>query len=244
MTDKGLVRKSNQDSLFINTQHKFFAVADGMGGHRGGDIASSLVVQILNENFLRLPPDTENKVEVVRHAIEQANQLIYEKSQAEAHLNGMGTTFVGLLIDKNKAYISNVGDSRTYLINNKTIYQLSRDHSLVQEKINLGIYGREEASRDKMKNVLVRTLGFEENVKIDIFEYTISKNDIFVICSDGLYGKVYDEEILNIILATLKDPATCLLDDVDKSVQNLIDKANEYGGNDNITVIIAVAQSK
>ncbi|MDH4467060.1 MAG: Stp1/IreP family PP2C-type Ser/Thr phosphatase [Bacteriovoracaceae bacterium] len=244
LSDQGLVRKTNQDSILINPLHKCFVVADGMGGHRGGDIASQLTIQIFADQLAQLKADDENKVPVLNRSIQLANKLIFEKSQQDAGLEGMGTTVTSLLIHNSKAYLANVGDSRIYLINNQKIYQLTRDHSLVQEKLNLGIYGREEAMMDKNKNILVRTLGFEDSITIDIFEYAISKNDLFLLCSDGLYSKVYDDEILDIINQAIPDPSLCSAEDIQLITKKLIQRANELGGNDNISVILALAQSK
>jgi protein phosphatase len=227
----------------INPLHKCFVVADGMGGHRGGDIASQLTIQIFADQLAQLDPNEENKVPILNRCIQMANKLIFEKSQQEESLEGMGTTVTSLLIHNSKAYLANVGDSRIYLINNAKIYQLTRDHSLVQEKLNLGIYGRQEAMLDKNKNILVRTLGFEDSVAIDIFEYSISKNDLFILCSDGLYGKVYDDEILEIVTRLIPDPGNCTGEDIQKIAKELIKRANELGGNDNISVILALAQS-
>jgi serine/threonine protein phosphatase PrpC len=243
-SDRGLVRKTNQDSILMNPVHKCFVVADGMGGHLGGDIASQLAVQIFSEELENMGTGHSTKIDVVKSSILNANKIIFEKSQKEEHLQGMGTTVVCLLIEKSKAYLANVGDSRGYLINNGAIYQLTRDHSLVQEKLNLGIYTRVEAALDRMKNILVRTLGFDLQVEIDIFEYTISKNDIFLICSDGLYGKVSDEEILSLINKHIPEPEIAKTKDLDLVIQELIAHANKYGGNDNISAIIALAQTK
>jgi len=243
-SDKGLVRKSNQDSILINSSQKCFVVADGMGGHRGGDIASQLTIQVLADHLDKMPLKTPNKITLIKEIIQDANRIIFEKSQTVEHLKGMGTTIVALMIEKSKAYIANVGDSRAYLINNEQIYQLTRDHSLVQEKIHLGISNREEAAKDRMKNILVRTLGYEEVVHVDIFEYSISKNDIFLICSDGLYGKIYDDEILAIVNKNIPKPDDATLENLDKTIQELIDTANKYGGNDNISIIMALAQAK
>lgn len=243
-SDRGIVRKTNQDSILINTNKKCFVVADGMGGHRGGDIASQITVQIFSERLESTELENLSKIDLVKKAIQDANKIIFEKSQAEERLQGMGTTVVALIIEKSKAFVANVGDSRAYLINNKQIYQLSKDHSLVQEKINLGIYNREEAAKDRMKNILVKTLGFEEHIQIDIFEYTISKNDIFLLCSDGLYGKVYDDEIVDIINRNISDPENATTENLDQAVQELINRANELGGNDNISIILSIAQAK
>lgn len=242
-SDRGKVRQTNQDSIFIDPNNKCFVVADGMGGHRGGDIASQLTVKIFSDHFSQLPAKTDRKFEEVKYCIEKANSKIFEKSKSEPLLNGMGTTVVTLMIEKNKAIINNVGDSRAYLINDQSIYQVTKDHSLVQEKLNLGIYNREEACKDKMKNVLVKTLGFEAQVSPDLFEYSISKNDIFMLCSDGLYGKVYDETILQIINRNIPNPSNASAEDLDKTVQELIDQANANGGNDNISIIMAIAQA-
>lgn len=243
-TDRGRVRESNQDSIFIDPQNKCFVVADGMGGHRGGDIASQMTVKIFSDHFSHISREQRDKIKEVDYCIDKANKKIFEKSQTETLLSGMGTTIVSLLIERSKAMIANVGDSRAYLINNQQIYQLTKDHSLVQEKVNLGIYSRQDACKDKMKNVLVRTLGFEDQVKVDRFEYSISKNDIFLLCSDGLYGKVYESEILDIVLKHIPDPKTAEPHALDNCVQELIQRANDHGGNDNISVILAIAQAE
>jgi len=243
-THRGKVRKTNQDAIFIDPRNKCFVVADGMGGHKGGDIASQLTVKIFSDHFTRLDRNKPKKTEDVQNCILKANRLILEKSGKEQLLKGMGTTIVSMLIEDNKAYFSNVGDSRAYLISQGQLYQLTKDHSLVQEKLNLGIYSRKDAAKDKMKNVLVRTIGFEDNINIDRFEYTISKNDIFLICSDGLYGKVFDKEILEVITGMIPDPSLATTQTLDQTAEALIEKANEYGGNDNISLVLAIAQSK
>ena len=122
LSDRGLVRKTNQDSILINPLHKCFVVADGMGGHRGGDIASQLTIQIFADQLAQLDPNEENKVPILNRCIQMANKLIFEKSQQEESLEGMGTTVTSLLIHNSKAYLANVGDSRIYLINNAKIY--------------------------------------------------------------------------------------------------------------------------
>ncbi len=238
----GMVRKSNQDAIFINPKHKCFLVADGMGGHKGGDIASQLTVKVFTEYFNAIPKIESDKIHDVLKCIRKSNSKILEKSEQEPLLRGMGTTACSMIIDGNKAFVANIGDSRAYLITGKQLYQLTKDHSLVQEKINLGIISREEASRDRMKNVLVRTVGFEEDMQIDTFEYSISKNDIFLLCTDGLHGKIYDKELLEMVNNALPDPSKATPQELDNLVEALIDKANEYGGNDNISVIMAVAQ--
>lgn len=154
----------------------------------------------------------------------------------------MGTTIVSLYFRGQNSYIGNVGDSRAYLVNSKKIYQLSRDHSLVQEKLNYGVYNREQAALDPQKNVLVRTVGFEDDVDVDVFTYKVVKNDIFILCSDGLHGKVSDEDMLYIINEVIPNPATATEAAAKTVVDRLIKLANDNGGQDNITVIIVIAQ--
>lgn len=237
-TDIGQKRKTNQDSIYLNKGKGLFIVADGMGGHKGGDIASALAVKVIPEycfsHFEQKPGP------LLADAIQYANRKIKEKSNHDSKLEGMGTTVVGLLIKKDSLYIANVGDSRAYLIVDGKIYQLSRDHSLVQEKLNMGIYGRDQAHRDPQKNVLVRTVGFDDQCGPDIFAYRYAKGDIFLICSDGLHGKVSDEDMLQIVNYYLPDPKQCSQSNVDLATKALIDQANRNGGNDNISVILTV----
>jgi protein phosphatase len=154
----------------------------------------------------------------------------------------MGTTLVSFYFKGPSVYIGNVGDSRAYLISNKKIFQLSKDHSLVQEKLNLGIYSREQAALDPQKNILVRTVGFEYKLEIDIFTYKVIRNDIFLCCSDGLHGKVSDEDIAFIVNQFIPDASLATQEMADQVINALIDLANENGGQDNITAILIIAQ--
>lgn len=238
--DIGLKRKTNQDSIYMNPEKNIFIVADGMGGHNGGDIASALAVKHMPE-FL-LENEQMEAEELLKQGIACANQKIKERGKQDPMLKGMGTTVVSMLFRETSLFIANVGDSRSYLINRHHIYQLSKDHSLVQEKLNIGFYNREQAAKDPQKNVLVRTVGFEEEVEIDVFRYKVSKNDIFIICSDGLHGKVSDADILYLVNQNIPDPAQTTPEAVSRTAQNLVDQANKNGGQDNISVIIVVAQ--
>ena len=239
-TDIGMKRKSNQDSIYINVAKNIYVVADGMGGHNGGDIASSIAVSKFPEYVLS---NIESEsISCLTEGIKYANDKIYEQSAHDPKLKGMGTTIVSLFFKKDTLYVSNVGDSRAYLVNNAKLFQMSKDHSLVQEKLNLGIYNRQNAADDPMKNVLVRTVGYEEEVDIDVFTYKVLRNDIFFICSDGLHGKVSDADIAFLINKYIPDPATVTKDDLEVTVTELIKQANTNGGQDNISVIIIVAQ--
>ncbi|MBT3982576.1 MAG: Stp1/IreP family PP2C-type Ser/Thr phosphatase [Bacteriovoracaceae bacterium] len=239
-TDIGRKRKTNQDSIYIGPDELLFIVADGMGGHNGGDIASQMAVKVFPQAFEEFK--SEEITKCIRNSFKQTNGTIYQKSQDEEELKGMGTTLVGYHYYESHLYVFNIGDSRAYLINQDSLFQLSKDHSLVQEKLNLGIYTREEAAEDKQKNVLIRTVGFEPEVDCDIFNFKVHKNDIFMICSDGLHGYVSDPDILHIISKHLPDPSIAKQENVDAAVEELVTQANENGGNDNISVIVTVAK--
>jgi serine/threonine protein phosphatase PrpC len=240
-TDIGRKRKTNQDSICLDHTHHFFAVADGMGGHNGGDIASQLSVAIMPE-FLNSNTSMEPE-KLMKNIIKEINLAILKKAEQTPELHGMGTTVSAIQFNGPQLTIGNVGDSRVYLINNQHIFQLTRDHSFVQEKLNMGIYTRADAVNDPQKNVLVRSVGFEPEVVVDVFHYRICRNDLFIICSDGLHGKVSDADILHIVKKNISDPSRCQLDDLERTVKELIHQANENGGQDNISVIMAVAQA-
>jgi serine/threonine protein phosphatase PrpC len=240
-TDIGRKRKTNQDSICVDHQHHFYAVADGMGGHNGGDIASQMSVAVM-PTFLDQNKSEEPQL-MMKNLIQEVNRTILAKANQTPELQGMGTTVSAIYFANQQLVIGNVGDSRVYMINNHNIYQMTRDHSFVQEKLNMGIYTREEAVSDPQKNVLVRSVGFEADVQVDVFNYRICKNDMFMICSDGLHGKVSDGDILHIIQKNITNPANCQLSDVESAVKELIYQANDNGGQDNISVILAVAQA-
>jgi serine/threonine protein phosphatase PrpC len=239
-TDIGKKRKTNQDSYYMGMDSKLFIVADGMGGHNGGDIASQMAIKVLPE-FIHKNVNLE-PVQLLTSSIKESNNAIKQFGETHAELVGMGTTVVCFYFKAHNIYIGNIGDSRAYLVNQKKIFQLTQDHSLVQEKLNYGVYNREQAALDPQKNVLVRTLGYEDDVEVDVFVYKVNKNDIFLCCSDGLHGKVSDEDMLYLMNKYLPDPATATQKDADQVIQALIDLALENGGQDNITAILVIAQ--
>jgi serine/threonine protein phosphatase PrpC len=239
-TNIGRKRKTNQDSFFLSLEQKLFVVADGMGGHNGGDVASQMAVSIL-PNYL-LKNQTMDPQLLLAESIKETNRAIKQFGEKHVELVGMGTTIVGFYFRGQNIYTGNVGDSRGYLISHNKIFQMTRDHSLVQEKLNYGVYNREQAALDPQKNVLVRTVGFEENVDIDVFVYKVNKNDIFLCCSDGLHGKVSDEDILYLANKHIPEPSIATQKMADDLIAALIDLANENGGQDNITAIVVIAQ--
>lgn len=240
MCDIGQKRKTNQDSIYMNPEKNLFIVADGMGGHNGGDIASALAVKTVPEYVIQ--NQDQPPAALIANAVKHANKSIKDRGKADAQLVGMGTTVVSFYFKETTLFIANVGDSRAYLINRNRLFQLSKDHSLVQEKLNIGIYNREQAQKDPQKNVLVRTVGFEENVDVDVFNYKVCRNDIFLICSDGLHGKVSDPDILYIVNKYIPNPGLATAEAVNAAVKMLVHQANANGGNDNISVILVVAK--
>lgn len=238
LTDIGMKRTQNQDSAGIIAEHSVYVVADGMGGHQGGEVASQMAVAAISDSVKENILKDSTPHELLTQAIRSANQAILKKSRETPQLAGMGTTITVLHIDKNKAWIGQVGDSRCYLINKEGLWQLTRDHSLVQEKLRAGMISREQIRTDKMKNVITRSVGFDPQLAVDVFEYTANAGDVFLMCSDGLSGPVDDPEIFKTVNETVlceKNPDESHLK---SCIQKLINSANQKGGDDNVTVMM------
>lgn len=248
LTDVGRRREKNEDCFLVRDDLSLYLVADGMGGHLGGDFASRLAVTTIEETIRSLEADPEmtlqegNAVPVragdyqsyLRYAIGLASRRIFERATAEPALHGMGTTAVALLFRNNKVYVANVGDSRAYRIRGDRIVQVTKDHSLVGEQIRAGILSEEDARVHRLKNIITRSVGFQDEVDIDIDIRVVRKGDRFLLCSDGLSNLVQGGEIRD-IMAT---------NDLDPSCRHLIDIANERGGDDNITVVVVEVEGK
>lgn len=240
-TDVGKKREKNEDSLLIDESTGLFMVADGMGGHLGGDYASRLAVKTVGETVRRLTEDPEATIslnqgfdrgdpgEYLRYALRLASQRIYEEASKNEALRGMGTTAVVLLVRDDKGFIANVGDSRVYLIRKGEIRQLTMDHSLVAEQLRAGIITHNELKNHKFKNIITRSVGFQDEVEIDLVVRDLEVGDNFLLCSDGLSNMIEDSEMLRIVSRN-KPRAAC---------QKLIDLANKKGGDDNVTAIVA-----
>lgn len=237
LSDIGRKRTANEDyyGLFSGNFGTLIVVCDGMGGHKGGAFASRLAVETIKFHFERLP-DEFNPTEELRNALIKANKNILEKASESEELKEMGSTAVVLLIKGHNAYYAHIGDSRIYLIREGKIHQLTKDHSLVQQLVDSGIINQENAKNHPQKNVITRSLGSSDKNQPEIAEpITIFKNDIFILCTDGLTGYLSDNELLEI--ATTNDCQTSCL--------KMVDLANERGGSDNITVqVIKVAKGK
>ncbi len=231
-TDIGMVREVNQDYAFVTAASignlpNLLVVADGMGGHRAGEYASRLAVEVLKQE---LENSTDESPEaMIRNAITRANERVLDAARQDEKLSGMGTTLVVATVIERTLYFANVGDSRLYLVNDG-IRQLSKDHSLVQEMVRLGGINREEAKYHPDKNIITRAIGAKDEVEIDFFEYRLKKEDIILMCTDGLSNMVEDEEILRVMKSSR---------DVVETVEQLIERAKDNGGSDNIGVIVA-----
>ena len=238
-TDVGMKREHNEDSFLVNQDLGLYVICDGMGGHAGGETASRLAVQTIERELLsaRLRTDDPFAVEAplpetplagaLREAIEGACAAVFRTSRANPELSGMGTTCITLLVRGTQALIGHVGDSRAYLVRDGDVHQLSDDHSLVNEQVRAGLLSEEEAKHSRLKNIITRSVGFEEDVLVDVIGVETLPGDRFLLCSDGLSNLMENEEIRD---ALLQYP----LDDVP---QVLIQLANERGGDDNVTVV-------
>lgn len=235
-TDIGKAREMNQDYYYVSSPEsnvQLYILADGMGGYNGGDVASKLAVETvknyIENNFNKIEPQKEQILQLVKNAAEYANTAVYEKSKTSEDLQGMGTTLDICLIYNNKVYIGHVGDSRIYLIRKDIIRKLTKDHSYVQKLLEDGKITREEANHHPKKNMLIKALGCTEYVEPDIRARNIEKQDILLMCSDGLTNMVEESAIYKLVK---ENPQT--------APEKLVNLANEAGGYDNITVITII----
>ena len=232
VTDIGMKRKQNQDAGLARPDLGLFMVADGMGGHQGGEIASKLCVEKVQDYIEKHRGDTVVETPMPE-ALQSANFAIYSASEKDPKLRGMGTTATILQITQDLATIIQVGDSRAYYWNRSGIWQLTRDHSLVQEKLRAGLITREQIKNDEMKNVITRSVGYEALVQADVFRVNLDKGDGFLLCSDGLTGPLEDALIFEILEESTSSGLT-----LEAAAQKLVKSANERGGEDNVTVVL------
>lgn len=232
MTHVGRRREMNQDYMFtsetaVGKLPNLFLVADGMGGHAAGDYASRFTVEKIAE--LAAQSEEREPVAVLKEAFFRANRLLYEKSQNDADKAGMGTTIVAAVAAGNNLTVANIGDSRLYVINEKSITQITRDHSLVEEMVRLGGIDKEQARQHPDKNVITRAVGVLPEVSADFFEIRLERGDLVLMCTDGLTNMVEDAEIKRIVLGQR---------DIVEGTEKLVEAANANGGKDNITVVL------
>lgn len=241
ISDVGMRRERNEDSYLINGDLGLYIVADGMGGHVGGEFASKLAVKTIEEIMDKIAKNSETSIlednsikpndfpSQLRYVIEVASHKIYKEAKKDPSLKGMGTTSVVLLVRNGRVYIANVGDSRAYLIRKGKIVQLTEDHSLVGEQLRAGVISEYAAKGHKLKNIITRSVGFQDDVEIDVLSKVPQEGDKFLLCSDGLTNMVEDGEILEV--AEDNNP--------EEACHILVDMANTRGGDDNITIILS-----
>lgn len=232
ITDIGKRRSANQDYVYASDQPvgnlpNLMIVADGMGGHNAGDLASRYTVESMLE-YIKTASE-KRPIPLISAAIHHANELVIEKARSDKKLEGMGTTVVAAAVKDGYLYVANVGDSRLYLIDQE-IEQITRDHSLVEEMIRVGELQRKDARSHPDRNVITRAIGVRTPVRIDFFDVKLEEGDRILLCSDGLTTMVEDEEILHIVKKSSSPK---------EAAQRLVTEANKNGGKDNISVIVA-----
>ncbi len=231
-TDVGVKRKVNQDTIYASDTRvgklpNLYIVADGMGGELAGDYASAKCVEIIIDSITN-----SNELETVRileQAIQTANNRIFTESHKDSSKTGMGTTLVLATVFDGHLYVANVGDSRLYVANGAMLKQVTKDHSVVAELVRTGELDKDDAKYDKRKNMITRAIGAEETITPDYFDVEISGNEHILLCSDGLTNMVEDQEIYEILTSE---------ETIENRANKLVERANENGGKDNVSVII------
>lgn len=232
LTDVGKNRVTNQDYVYssadaVGNLPNIFIVADGMGGHKAGDVASVTAVDTVLKSIKN--STKKDVISIIDEAIFTANETLFEKSNNNEEWKGMGTTLVIATVLNGTLVVANVGDSRLYLIDSE-IRQITRDHSFVEEMVSIGEIDKSEARTHEKKNIITRAIGVEQKTTADYFEVQYSEGAKILMCSDGLTNMVDDKEIFSIVSETK---------DLKNAVLRLIDRANDNGGKDNIAVLIA-----
>ncbi len=233
-SDKGNVRETNEDYFYISNsldQIQLFLLADGMGGYNGGEIASQLAIQTaknyIENNFKDIEKDKDSIIQLLGSSMEYANMVVYEKAKENPELQGMGTTLEICLIYNNKAYIGHVGDSRIYRVRKQFIRKLTQDHSYVQKLVKEGTITKEQAEHHPQKNMLMKALGCNAFVEPDVMVKGFLKDDILIMCSDGLSNMVEQQTIYEMASKN-----------IEQATKDLVQLAKDRGGYDNITVVI------
>ncbi len=231
ITDIGRMRPINEDSYYAPREgERFCAVADGMGGHNAGEVASAMAIQVFSEEMRKTGDITAGALHT---AVARANEAVYRKALENAGMSGMGTTFSALAEQGETAYLAHVGDSRIYLVRRGAILQLTTDHTLVEEMVQKGLITPREARVHPKRNIITRALGTEESVQIDIVQMGTRPGDAFFLCSDGMTNYVDEREILRTAMSEREWP---------EKLKHLVSIALENGGADNITALFAVVE--
>jgi protein phosphatase len=226
MTDTGVHRAFNEDSYLADDELGLYVVADGMGGHAGGEVASRIAVECVRDALSEAPDELGS--DLLASAIRRSAVAIHARAQKEVELAGMGTTLTAVAFARGVLHLAHVGDSRCYLIRGGDIRQLSEDHTVVQEMLRSGLIGTDAASKSPMRHYLSRAVGNDPEVLVDHLSMPVQANDVFILCSDGLVNVVREEEIRDAVLDNFMRDAPRIL----------VDLANQRGGPDNITVVV------
>lgn len=227
ITDIGLHRKRNEDQFFIDEDRRIFVVCDGMGGHKGGDVASRLAVETIQENLVFSVAD--QIIPSLQSVAKLANQIIWEKGQSDEALYGMGTTLTVAVIHDGSIVVAHVGDSSLYLFKEDQLIKVTRDHTLAQQMFSDGMLKREDMRSNVYNHVLTRAVGVESQVELDIYQEEIQTGDWVLMCTDGLTDLLEDDAIRELIKAA---------NDPQKAAQELLNLALSKGGYDNITIVL------
>jgi serine/threonine protein phosphatase PrpC len=227
ITDIGLHRKRNEDQFFIDEDRRIFVVCDGMGGHKGGDVASRLAVETIQENLVFSVAD--QIIPSLQSVAKLANQIIWEKGQSDEALYEMGTTLTVAVIHDGSIVVAHVGDSSLYLFKEDQLIKVTRDHTLAQQMFSDGVLKREDMRSNVYNHVLTRAVGVESQVELDIYQEEIQTGDWVLMCTDGLTDLVEDDAIRELIKAA---------NDPQKAAQELLNLALSKGGYDNITIVL------
>jgi len=242
ITNVGQKRQNNEDSYLVNDRIGVYICCDGMGGHAGGEYASQIACTTIEEVLSNIrdeanPEDdlSEDQItqEKIKYAVRLAGKRIYDRAQADPEFRGMGTTAVLLVFRDGKAYLAHVGDSRGYLVRGGEITQRTEDHSWVNEQIKAGLITEEAAKHHRFRNIITRSLGFQEEVEIDTQVLKAEPGDMYLLCSDGLSNLVTADELRDMLVEK----------NFQETARSLIDLANDRGGDDNITLVIARVDS-
>lgn len=231
-TDKGMLRNGNEDALFVLPDQQLYIVADGVGGHNSGELASRMAVGYIAQYAALNPVDkVQNKRDLRKYfqtCFDGANELIYQKARSETDNSGMATTCVLCYLRGGSAFVVNVGDSRAYLIRDGVLRQITEDHTCVQVMLKEGIISKEEAAVHPDRNMITRAIGGDSKLEPDFFQFDIFSGDVIILCTDGLYGEVGEESMLALAART---------ESMHRLANNLVDEANYNGGKDNISVV-------
>ncbi len=242
ITDTGRVRDHNEDAIGSDPEIGLLVLADGMGGYNAGEVASGIAVETVTklaseaharEDLSVVDPHSGMMRQsiILKDAIYRANKIIFQTAQSQTHCEGMGTTIVACMFYDDRVSIAHVGDSRAYRLRGGAFEQLTLDHSLLQELVDRGFYSAEEAQRSTNRNYVTRALGVEPTVEVEVHEFDVLPDDVYLLCSDGLPDMVEDDDI-HLTISTFNAS-------LDVVGQQLIDLANDHGGRDNVSVMLA-----